>query len=103
MAAILDLINIHRDKIEKEGSEVIKLTKNDFFKQGEADEQHDRGEMIANIKLAYRHLEDARMRLGKVIQAYKGGVSIYDQEVPSYDESTKNPVDFSRNDGETSV
>jgi hypothetical protein len=37
----------------------------------------DRGEMIANVMLAYRHLEDARMRLGKVIQAYEGGVSIY--------------------------
>lgn len=38
-----------------------------------------KGEMIANIMLAYRHLEDARMRLGKVIQAYEGGVSIYDK------------------------
>jgi hypothetical protein len=38
----------------------------------------DRGEMIANAQLAYRHLEDARMRLGKVIQAYEGGVSFYD-------------------------
>lgn len=32
----------------------------------------DRGEMIANAMLAYRHLEDARMRLGKAIQAYEG-------------------------------
>jgi hypothetical protein len=39
----------------------------------------DRGEMIANAMLAYRHLEDARMRLGKVIQAYDGGVSVYDK------------------------
>ena len=34
-------------------------------------------EMHANIMLAYRHLEDARMRLGKVIQAYDGGTSVY--------------------------
>ena len=27
-----------------------------------------RGEQIANIVLSYRHLEDARMRLGKVMQ-----------------------------------
>lgn len=40
----------------------------------------DRGEMIANTMLAYRHLEDARMRLGKVIQAYDGGISIYDRK-----------------------
>ena len=30
------------------------------------------GEMKANIMLAYRHLEDARMRMGKAIQAYDG-------------------------------
>jgi hypothetical protein len=40
----------------------------------------DRNEMLANITLAYRHLEDARMRLGKVIQAYDGGVSVYDKK-----------------------
>ncbi len=38
-------------------------------------EQHS--EMKANIMLAYRHLEDARMRLGKVVQAYDGGKSVY--------------------------
>ena len=37
------------------------------------------GEATANIMLAYRHLEDASMRLGKVIQALDGGVSVYDK------------------------
>lgn len=37
----------------------------------------DRGEMIANIMLAYRHLEDAAMRLGKAVQAFDGGTSVY--------------------------
>jgi len=37
------------------------------------------GEIEANAVLAYRHLEDAAMRLGKAIQAYDGGVSIYDK------------------------
>jgi hypothetical protein len=37
----------------------------------------DTGEMIANAMLAYRHLEDAAMRLGKVIQAADGGKSCY--------------------------
>lgn len=36
--------------------------------------------MHANITLAFRHLEDARMRLGKVIQAATGGVSCYDKK-----------------------
>ena len=34
--------------------------------------------MIDNLVLAFRHLEDARMRLGKVMQAYQGGISILD-------------------------
>jgi hypothetical protein len=38
----------------------------------------DRAEAIASIQLAHRHLEDARMRCGKVIQALEGGVSILD-------------------------
>lgn len=35
----------------------------------------DNGEMIANITLAYRALEDAAMRFGKAIQASAGGKS----------------------------
>ena len=35
------------------------------------------GEMKSNIVLTYRHLEDARMRLGKVVQASDGGKSVY--------------------------
>lgn len=42
-------------------------------------ENGDRGEMKANIMLAYRHLEDARMRLGKAIQAHDGGTSVYEK------------------------
>jgi len=38
------------------------------------------GEAAAQAMLAVRHLEDARMRLGKVIQhAVQGGVSKYDR------------------------
>lgn len=39
----------------------------------------DYEEMHANIQLAYRHLEDAAMRLGKAIQAFDGGLSVYDK------------------------
>ena len=38
------------------------------------------GEMHANLMLAYRHLEDASMRVGKAIQAFDGGVSVYDKK-----------------------
>ena len=40
----------------------------------------NKGEVAANIMLAYRHAEDARLRLGKAIQAADGGVSVYDKE-----------------------
>ena len=36
-------------------------------------------EIKANIMLSYRHLEDARMRLGKAMQAKDGGISVYDK------------------------
>ena len=42
-------------------------------------ERADYPEALANVMLAYRHLEDARMRLGKVLQAMDGGVSVYDK------------------------
>ena len=38
-----------------------------------------RGEMIAQSMLAVRHIEDARMRLGKVLQYARDGVSSYDK------------------------
>lgn len=38
-------------------------------------EGQSKGEMVANMILAYRHLEDAAMRFGKAIQASDGGVS----------------------------
>lgn len=36
-------------------------------------------EMLGQITLAFRHLEDARMRVGKVIQYAGDGVSVYDK------------------------
>ena len=39
----------------------------------------DMPELQANVMLAVRHCEDARMRLGKAIQACEGGVSIFDK------------------------
>lgn len=47
--------------------------------------QHD--EMLANLTLSYRHMEDARMRLGKVMQQIQGGVPVFDRpESPSNNE-----------------
>lgn len=65
-----------REKIK----EIAKLSKllTDEIKKWEANTpDQDKGEMIANSILCYRHLEDASMRLWKVIQAHDGWVSIY--------------------------
>lgn len=52
----------------------------DFLKSYEpATSTPDKWEMISNAILSYRHMEDAIMRLGKVIQAYEWGVSVYDK------------------------
>ena len=40
----------------------------------------DASEIKANIMLCYRHMEDAVMRLGKAIQAFDGGKSVYDDK-----------------------
>jgi hypothetical protein len=40
----------------------------------------NKGECIAHAMLALRHIEDARMRIGKVIQYADGGVSVYDKK-----------------------
>lgn len=39
-------------------------------------------EIRAQAILAVRALEEARMRLGKVIQYFDGGVSCYDRDLP---------------------
>lgn len=55
---------------------------NDSVKKNEHEKTavEDRGEVIANLQLAYRALEDASMRVGKAIQAHNGGVSVYDRD-----------------------
>ena len=47
--------------------------------QGEQAFPNQHGEMKANIMLAVRHIEDARMHLGKVCQYADDGTSIYDK------------------------
>jgi len=49
-------------------------------KHAEDQEGFNRGECTAQAMLALRHVEDARMRIGKVIQYADGGVSVYDKK-----------------------
>jgi archaellum component FlaC len=72
-------INGLRKEIRDIGSQVKSLMNDTIFIPANLPSISDNGEMKANIMLSYRHLEDARLRLGKVIQAYDGGTSVYDK------------------------
>lgn len=48
-------------------------------RQSQACGTPETSELLQNLILAYRHSEDTAMRLGKVIQAADGGVSVYDK------------------------
>lgn len=67
-----------RGRIKDECERVLELKSNDGFSEPE-DYAGQHAEMLANIMLAYRHLEDARMRIGKILQAAGDGVSILDK------------------------
>lgn len=73
-------VNKLRKDIRDIGSQVKSMMNETIFTSGNLSDISDVGEMKANIMLSYRHLEDARLRLGKVIQAYDGGTSIYDKD-----------------------
>jgi hypothetical protein len=76
--------NSLRGAIRDNGAD-IKVLKDDIramAQRGNLPANADTDEMIANAMLAFRHAEDARMRLGKVIQALEGGVSIFDKQPP---------------------
>lgn len=53
------------------------LMNHPIYEAGEVQSGSNPGEMKANTMLALRHLEDAKMRIGKAIQAFDGGVSCY--------------------------
>ncbi len=67
-----------RARINAEGVRLLELKCNKVL-DGEQGYVGQHSEMAANIMLAYRHLEDARMRIGKILQAAGDGVSILDK------------------------
>jgi len=75
--------NLLRGEIDRVGQAVLEMKEHTIFCEDVLLKEHEQaadfGEMKANIMLSYRHLEDARMRLGKAIQALEGGVSIFDK------------------------
>jgi len=70
--------NYYRSELKKIEDHMRLQMNADFFKNEQAfNNQHS--EVKANIMLVVRHLEDARMRLGKVLQYAKDGISILDK------------------------
>ena len=78
MTTFPNACNATRKAIKQQATYIKTLIQS--VKRREALPGEDHGEMIANLMLCYRHLEDASMRLGKAIQASDGGVSVYDRE-----------------------
>lgn len=72
-------INGIRHQIKSVASQAKFLTDVVARKEHAVGVDEDTGEVVANLSLAYRALEDASMRLGKAIQAHDGGVSVYDK------------------------
>jgi hypothetical protein len=66
----------HRTQIKGLGKDILDLKKK--LIENPIEDRELNSEAIANAVLAFRHLEDAAMRLGKVLQALNGGVSQYD-------------------------
>lgn len=59
--------------------EARELMNDNRFRSGEQKFPGQYGEMKANIMFTVRHIEDARMRIGKILQYADDGVSILDK------------------------
>lgn len=75
-----ELCKMGRDQLKQ----IEKLTRNhvmnnSLFRFQEQAYPGQHAEMKEQLMLAIRHVEDARMRLGKVLQYAGDGVSIYDK------------------------
>ncbi len=64
----------------KEIDERVRGMMKDARFTGEQSFNGQHAEMKANIMLAVRHIEDARMRVGKILQYADDGVSILDKQ-----------------------
>lgn len=76
--SLINIANSTRDRLNAEELHVRDFV--EMIKETPDADGFNKGECIAQAMLALRHIEDARMRLGKVIQYADGGVSIYDKQ-----------------------
>lgn len=77
--SIRDLCDRLRAKLKELEVSARGIKEHSDFKSTEQAYPGQHGEMIAQSMLAVRAIEEARMRLGKVLQYAGDGVSIYDK------------------------
>lgn len=77
---LINAINAVREGIKTAAKFCADLRQNIQRGHFPARENEQPSEVIANVVLSYRHLEDAGMRLGKAIQMRDGGISVYDKK-----------------------
>lgn len=75
---IEEMANRAREEL-KEIELRLRISLNNRRYRGEQAYSNQHSEMKAQTMLAVRHIEDARMRCGKVLQYADDGVSIYDK------------------------
>jgi hypothetical protein len=75
----IEQANGHRAEIKAIAADVLRMKSDLTDRPDTLLPPTHRQDAVASIMLAYRHLEDASMRLGKVIQALDGGVSVCDK------------------------
>ena len=80
-----------RDQLKDLWESLLKYKQSVILDDVPVKENCDKWEVIANLTLAYRHLEDCIMRLWKVIQADAWGVSVYDKPVKKETENCTDP------------
>jgi|TARA_R110000851_G_scaffold29_6_gene135 hypothetical protein len=75
---IVERANMIRENI----NEIEQMIRNYVHQIKATDEAEgfEKGECIAHAMIALRSTEDARMRIGKVIQYSSGGVSVFDKK-----------------------
>jgi len=77
---IREVCDKSREDIQKIADLIFIVNQRHSSFNGEQEYPNQHSESHVNFMLCYRHLEDAKMRLGKVIQAQEGGKSIYDKK-----------------------
>lgn len=88
---ISDMMTSFRSDLKALATDIVNAKA--AIKDSPVSENEDRGEELANLTLAYRHVEDATMRLGKVIDAITGGLAIQEASAEATATNTASTIE----------